>query len=342
MPCVLPKSVRDMFKPRYDDSEAVIVYSSGTTGKHKGISLSHRAINNNADSVIDYMKPSESDCLYLNKKLTHCSSLVGEFLVSLKTGANILLAPVVIPPRVAFKYITEFKVTVLCCNPYLLDLYADEAERTGHFPESVTKIYTSGDIVSEKAIEKARKLFNRPVYNAYGQTECGPRISVQTEEYCHGNSAGKPIKNVDVKIDKSGEVLVKTNALFSGYTAGMKEIPEEWHRTGDLGYIDSNGELFIIGRTDNMIVTGSHNVYPETVEQTITDNTDIADCLVYKDAVNLACDYVSPGVINPAAVIRTLKQLLLPYEIPRTYKRVKSISRNQNGKKARDDHDRER
>ncbi len=112
MPCVLPKSVRDMFKPRYDESEAVIVYSSGTTGKHKGISLSHRAINNNADSVIDYMKPSEFDCLYLNNKLTHCSSLVGELLVSLKSGADILLAPVIIPPRIAFKYIKEFKVTV--------------------------------------------------------------------------------------------------------------------------------------------------------------------------------------------------------------------------------------
>ncbi len=53
----------------------------------------------------------------------------------------------------------------------------------------------------------------------------------------------------------------------------QQEIPGEWHRTGDLGYIDSNGELFITGRTDNMIVTGSHNVFPETVEQTIIEKS---------------------------------------------------------------------
>ncbi len=82
MPCVLPESVRDMYTPRYDETEAVVIYSSGTTGKRKGISLSHRAISNNADSIIDYMNLSESDCLYLNKKLSHISSLTGELLVA--------------------------------------------------------------------------------------------------------------------------------------------------------------------------------------------------------------------------------------------------------------------
>ena len=93
MPCVMPESVRDMYKPRYDESEAVVMYSSGTTGKRKGVSLSHRALSNNADSIIDYMRPTENDCFYLNKKLSHCSSLVGELLVALKSGADILLSP---------------------------------------------------------------------------------------------------------------------------------------------------------------------------------------------------------------------------------------------------------
>ena len=252
----------------------------------------------------------------------------------MKSGADILLAPVVIPPRIAFKYITEFEVTILCCNPYLLNLYAGEAERTGHFPESVTKIYTSGDIVSEKTIEKARKLFNRPVYNAYGQTECGPRISVQTEEHCHGNSAGKPIKNVDIKIDQSGEVLVKTNALFSGYTAGMKEIPGEWHRTGDLGFIDDRGELYITGRTDNMIILDAHNLYPETIERIIIDNTGIDDCIVFKENEKLVCEYVGAEQDN-REIARKIKPLLMPYELPKVYRRIASIAKNKNGKKLR-------
>ena len=113
MPCVLPESVRDMYTPRYDETEAVVIYSSGTTGKRKGISLSHRAVSSNADSIIDYMNPSESDCLYLNKKLSHSSSLTGELLVALKSGADIVLSLLAVPPRVAFRTVTGFGVTVL-------------------------------------------------------------------------------------------------------------------------------------------------------------------------------------------------------------------------------------
>ena len=68
MPCVLPESVRDMYTPRYDENEAVVILSSGTTGKRKGISLSHRAISSNADSIIDYMNPSESDYIALRSE----------------------------------------------------------------------------------------------------------------------------------------------------------------------------------------------------------------------------------------------------------------------------------
>ena len=64
MPCILPKTIRDIYKPHYDESEAVVMNSSGTTGRCKGISLSHRAISNNADSVIDYMNPTSVKSVY--------------------------------------------------------------------------------------------------------------------------------------------------------------------------------------------------------------------------------------------------------------------------------------
>ena len=334
MPCVLPESVRDMYTPRYDDTEAVVIYSSGTTGKRKGISLSHRAISSNADSIIDYMNISESDCLYLNKKLSHISSLTGELLVALKTGADIVLSPLAVPPRVAFRTVTGFGVTVLCCNPYLLNLYAEETERTGRFPESVRTVYTSGDAVSLKDIERARKTFGCPVYNVYGQSECGPRISAQREGCCTGNSAGRPVKNVEVRTDEQGEILVKTNALFSGYT-NSGYTPGEWHRTGDLGYIGKEGELYVTGRTDSMIITGAHNVYPETVEKAVTDNSTANDCLVYMKDCVLVCDYVSDKEIDSVTVIKTLRQQLLPYEVPKRFRKVTAIPRNTNGKKMR-------
>ena len=342
LPCLLPDRIYDEFTERYDEDEAVVIFSSGTTGLNKGISLSHRAINNNADSIIHYMQPKATDCLYLNKKITHSSSLTGELLVALKERIKIVVAPIIIPPRIAFRIISDFGVSILCCNPALLKMYVDEVERATRFPEAIKTIYTSGDVISVKAIERARSVFTRPVYNVYGQTECGPRISAQTEDCCRGNSVGKPIKNVEIKIDTSGEVLVKTNALFSGYTASAAEAPGEWHGTGDLGFIDENGELYITGRTNSLIVIGAHNIYPEAVEQTIIENTVISDCLVYKDAEKLACDYVSACEINKTEIIRSIQPLLLPYEIPKTYRRVKIIPQNANGKKVRENNDRDR
>lgn len=340
LPCLLPDSIYDEFIERYDEDEAVVIFSSGTTGLNKGISLSHRALNNNADSIIHYMQPKAADCLYLNKKITHSSSLTGELLVALKGKFKIVVAPIVIPSRIAFRIISDFGVSILCCNPALLKMYVDEVERANRFPEVIKTIYTSGDVISVKAIERARSVFTRPVYNVYGQTECGPRISAQTENCCHGNSVGKSINNVEIRLDENGEILVKTNALFSGYT-NCEYSASEWHHTGDTGCFNEWGELSVTGRKDNMYIIDAHNVYPEIVEQTITDNTDIADCLVYKDAEKLACDYVSACEINKTEIIRSIKPLLLPYEIPKTYRRVKIIPQNANGKKVRENNDRD-
>ncbi len=333
MPCVLPMSIRSLYKERYDESEAIVIFSSGTTGKHKGVSLSHRAINNNADSIIDYMKPSRKDAFYLNKKLTHCSTLIGELLVALKTGADIVLSKIVIPPRVAFKTIADFNVTILCCNPMLIDLYVGEVVRTRYFPKSVKVVYTCGDVISKKTIERARQVFERPVYNVYGQTECGPRITAQTEENCSGNSVGIPILNVAIKISNQGEILVKSNSLFTGYT-NTDAKSKAWHHTGDLGFIDKNGELYVTGRMDNMIVINAHNVFPEKIEKTIIDNTDIDDCIVYNENAKLICDYVGTEC-SYAEIVRVIKPLLMPYEMPRIYRKIVLIAKNKNGKKTR-------
>ena len=334
LPCLLPDSIYDEFIERYDEDEAVVIFSSGTTGLNKGISLSHRAINNNADSIIQYMQPKAADCLYLNKKITHSSSLTGELLVALKGKFKIVVAPIIIPPRIAFRIISDFGVSILCCNPPLLKMYVGEVERANRFPEVIKTIYTSGDVISVKAIERARSVFDRPVYNVYGQTECGPRISAQTENCCHGNSVGKPINNVEIRLDENGEILVKTNALFSGYT-NCEYSASEWHHTGDTGCFNEWGELSITGRKDNMIIINAHNIYPEKIENVIVDYTDIIDCQVYKKDNLLCCNYCSSASEKEVAIIKKISPFLMKYEIPGLFKRVNMISTNRNGKRIR-------
>lgn len=333
MPSLFPDVSRALFRVRYDNTEAVVINSSGTTGKCKGISLSHRAIQNNADSIIAYMNPSPADCFYLNKKLVHSSSLVGELLVALKSGASIVLSQTAIPPRIAFQNISDFHVSILCCNPTLLRFYMDEVNRTASFPQSVRVIYTSGELISKKEIETARRTFGCPVYNVYGQTECGPRISAQRADSCSGNSVGKPVANVSVQISNNGEILVKTNARFSSYV-NTGVLNEEWHKTGDLGMIDKNGELFVTGRIDTMLTLNAHNIFPEKIEAVIIENSSAKDCIVKKEDGRLICCYVAEYPLTPTEKTK-LRRLLMPYEIPSIFKKVDAIPKNGNGKKIR-------
>lgn len=95
----VPLSVYEKFKSDYSRDEAVVIYSSGTTGKAKGVILSHFAINTNVDAIIDYMKVTADDCIYIAKTLAHSLTLTGELLVSLKTRMKLVVAQPIIPPR---------------------------------------------------------------------------------------------------------------------------------------------------------------------------------------------------------------------------------------------------
>ena len=95
----LPKEIYNKFQENYSKDDAVVIYSSGTTGKSKGIILSHYAINTNADAIQDYMKLTPDDCLYICKSLSHSSTLTGELLVALKYKIALMIAPTIVPPR---------------------------------------------------------------------------------------------------------------------------------------------------------------------------------------------------------------------------------------------------
>ena len=116
----LPKFIYDKFQENYTHEEAVVIYSSGTTGKSKGIILSHFAINTNADAIIDYMKPTSNDCIYIAKTLSHSSTLTGELLVALKTKMGLVIAPTIVPPRYTLNNLAKYNVTIVCLNPTLL------------------------------------------------------------------------------------------------------------------------------------------------------------------------------------------------------------------------------
>lgn len=365
---LLPEVIYDKFKENYSDDEAVIIYSSGTTGKSKGVILSHFAINSNADAIIDYMQPQEDDCIYIAKTISHSSTITGELLVALKKRIKLCIALTIVPPRFILRNINEFNVSIICLNPMLLSMVAEEYERGCHDLSSLNTIYVSGSILTDKVYRQAHgTLKNINIYNVYGLTEAGPRVTAQRSDCCKTNSVGKTIKNVEIKIidtngkevtqGETGIIHIATPSLFKGYVSGstkLKSAYNGWLNSGDLGYIDENGELHIVGRIDDMIIINAYKIYPSTIEEVINAIPGIKNSCVrsFKDNV-LTCFYESSDqeTITLPALVKECKKLLSPYEIPQEWIHVNELPKTHNGKintpllkkifesKARDDHE---
>lgn len=349
IPCSLPEDVYRKFKSNYSTDEAAVIYSSGTTGKCKGVILSHYAININAEAIIDYMKPSLDDCIYVAKALSHASTLIGELLVALKSNMKLTIAPTIVPPRCILNNITKFRVTVVCLNPTLLSMCSDEYEKQQYDISSLKKIYVSGSILNDKIYNKAREVFCKiQIYNVYGLSEAGPRVTAQSQGHCRSNSVGCPIKNVKVKIvnehgesvsnGKCGIIHVQTPCLFNGYIVGANKcqsLCKGWLNTGDIGYFDDNEELHIVARVDDVIVIDSHKIYPSTVERQIIMLDGISGCVViegiFHDKKLLVCLYT--GVqMDEMKIKNKLVKVLPSYEIPKRFIFSNNIPRNSNGK----------
>jgi long-chain acyl-CoA synthetase len=346
----LPSHIYEKFNANYSGSEAVIIYSSGTTGKSKGVILSHFAINTNADAIIEYMNLSISDCIYTIRSLSHSSTLTGELLVALKAHTKLLVTSSAVPPRYILDTITRNNVTILCLNPTLLSFLCDELSRKPYCISSLRVIYSSGAILSDSIYKKAKAaLNNTPVYNAYGLSETSPRLTVQTKDCCETNSVGRPIQGVEIAIiDENGKMVssgergivhVKTPCLFSGYViGGLKHtsLCDGWFNTGDIGFFDEFGELHIVGRIDDVIVCDAHKVYPIDIERRVMEVPGVIDCAVSKCTFSgvdmIGCIYVARSDCT-MEIIKHLKKNLLPYEIPKRVLAVQSIPYNSRGKK---------
>ena len=355
---VLPLGAYDKFQANYSQNEAIIIYSSGTTGKSKGIILSHYAINKNADAIIEYMQITQDDVFYIVRPIAYAASMVGELLVCLKAKAKLYIGPVIVPPRYVISNLMKYNVTILTANPTQLSMYADELINTKTRFTHLRCVYASGSILNNVDRLKAIKAFEGvSIYNAYGLTEAGPRVSAQIPGFDHDNSVGKPISGVDVLIideqgntcapSEKGVIHVKTESIFSGYvkgTAKLQSLYNDWFNTGDIGYMDENGELYVVGRMDDLVNVHGHKVYLCDIEKIIREYESIKDCAVIceNDKSNdpvIICFYelYDNDNFDLDLVIKHCKKYLSQYEVPKRWTYVESMPKTLNNKISKSD-----
>lgn len=335
---------------------ALIMCTSGTTGKPKGAMITKEGLKQNVKAIASYFSINDSDTILIARPLYHCAVLTGEFLVSLFRGSSILLFDSIYNPINIISHSIEQKVTTFCGTPTLLNHIAQLVKRSNK-KVSIKKITISGECLNASIAKNIRNAFpEAEIYNVYGLTEASPRVSyLPCNEFdsCQG-SVGIPINGVKIKIvdiktgsdlpsNSHGVVMVLSPSLMKGYYRNdyltTKVIKDKWLNTHDIGYKDDNGYLYILSRMDDMIIKAGMNIYPKEIENIIGSLPEILDCVVYGEHGILGeiiiidivmCDKYEKCDVK--TIMSKFKEVLPPYLMPSRVNIVKSIPKNASGK----------
>jgi long-chain acyl-CoA synthetase len=315
-------------KPRNSTDTAVILYTSGTTGRSKGAMLSHANIVSNIKGAAAHFQLNnsihtlsflpinhvfEQVCgvllpLSLGGKVSFCESLkkLGENLAEVKPTFFLAVPAVyrMILDRIR-KNVNSKKISQLLFSvPLTRAIVTSKVRQT--FGSGT--IFISGGAALDPAIANGMTKFGLSIYQGYGITETSPIISAEQPGSQRPGTIGRLLERVEVRIDEPddegvGEIVVKGPNVMQGYyknpQATAEVLVDGWYRTGDLGFFSSDGFLTISGRVKNLIVTpNGKNVYPEEVENELLKSPFIAEVMVYGHRVGSSSEEIH-AIIYP-------------------------------------------
>ncbi|MBI2354745.1 MAG: AMP-binding protein [Deltaproteobacteria bacterium] len=315
-------------KPRQPQDTAVILYTSGTTGRSKGAMLSHANIVSNIQGAIGHLGLDASIHTLSFLPINHVFEQVCGVLLPLVLGGTVSFCESL---KKLGENLAEVRPTFLLGVPAVYRMVLDRimkgigARRLSRilFSLPLTRplvtakvrrafgsgtIFISGGAALDPAIAEGLTRLGLTIYQGYGITETSPIISAEQPGATRPGSVGRLLHGVEVRIDSPneeqvGEILVKGPNVMQGYykkpQATAEVLAEGWYRSGDLGRLDADGFLTICGRVKNLIVTpNGKNVYPEEVENELLKSPFIAEVMVYGHRIGPAAEEVH-AIIYP-------------------------------------------
>ncbi len=267
---------------------ATIMFTSGTTGKSKGVMLTHRNLAENATCLDMGL---ESGIVILSVlPIHHAYCLSMDILKGLSIGSVICINDSLL--RVA-KNIKLFEPNMILMVPLMIETLAKKLEEAAWIPAPLVKakvfgkqfhtVCSGGAYLNPAYLEMFKK-YGITIWQGYGMTECSPVISTNYGAFMKDGSVGKLMPNCEAKVVDE-ELWVKGSSVMQGYYKMPKETEETlsdgWLKTGDLGYVDQDGYIFLTGRKKNLIITpNGENVSPEEIENKLGDNRLVQEVLV--------------------------------------------------------------
>ncbi len=335
---------------------AALQYTGGTTGVAKGAMLSHGNLVANVCQAHSWVKPfcqGERECIVTALPLYHIFALTANCLTFMKLGASNLL---IVNPRDIPGFIKELgtvKFTALTGVNTLFNALLNNPQFARLDFSHLNLTLGGGMAVQEAIAQRWLKLTGKPIAQAYGLTETSPAVTINPLDKVDFNgSIGLPVSstlvavrtdNRDMAIGESGEICVKGPQVTSGYWNRPEETAkvfdaDGWLLTGDIGYMDNKGYVFLLDRKKDMILVSGFNVYPNEVEAAAIEHPGILEAAAVGVPNGASGEVVKLYVIRKdpslteADVIAHCRKLLTGYKVPKFVEFREDLPRSNVGK----------
>ena len=314
------KDMVNYYHDNQPDDLAIINYTSGSTGFSKGVMIPYRAVTNNMEFADRALNLKAGSTIVSMLPMAHMYGMAFEFLYELTIGMHIYFLTKIPSPKIIFQALNEIRPSVVVAVPLIIEKIIKKNVLPKLETPSM-RLLLKVPIVNEAIFTKVRETmissfggnfhevivggaaFNHEVETllhqlkfpytvGYGATECAPIICYEDWKKFVPGSCGKAAYGMEVRINSedpaniAGEILVKGPNVMLGYYKNEEATAETidadgWYHTGDLGVMDSEGNVFIKGRSKNMLLGPSgQNIYPEEIEDQLNSMTYVAESLI--------------------------------------------------------------
>ena len=282
------------------DDTATVMFSSGSTGRPKGVCLTHRNISSNVQAIMQIFDLRGSDVMVGILPLFHSFGFTSTMCLPFAAGIGVVYHSNPLDSRGVIRAIKDFRATVLMATPSFLSLYAKKATREDF--ASLRAIIVGAEKLNRDFAKEFEEKYGVEIYEGYGATELSPIATVNAPGMSKEGSVGLPIPGVVVKIvsvddgamlgpNQEGLVLVKGPNVMFGYLNDpdktMEVIRDGWYHTGDIGYRDEEGYLFIVDRLARFSKIGGemvpHIKVEEEIKRILSDNSLVCAVTGIKD-----------------------------------------------------------
>ena len=337
------------------DDTALMIYTSGTTGQPKGVMLSHYNLYQNAIATREASETGKPEITILCLPLAHSFGVVvmnAGLCSKFKKSYGVLMRW--FDPEEVFRLIEKYRATQFIGVPTMYQILLNHPAADKYDTSSLERCSISAAPVTEGLYRAFTTKFNCNMYEGYGLTEASPTVAVERRSMpCKMGSTGIPIPEVEVKIfdheDKEvptgeqGEIVVRGPNVMLGYYKRPAETAETlrggWLHTGDVGYRDEDGYLFITDRIKDMIIKGGYNIYPSEIEGYLEEHPGIGEVSVigipdekYGEEI-MAFIVKMPGQqLDEEDVIEFVKSKMTPFKAPSRVKFVDELPKSLVGK----------